>query len=151
MSKSPYGFPKYDIKEALKSIISSEDEKDVELTEKEFGIRKKQHELDLLREINESNKQDRTQRKEFSGKIFILLSVFISIVLLIVISCGITPLCFTLSDTILITLLTTTTVNVIGIFLFVVRYLFKANNICPNCGKTSHFRSTITNSIETSK
>jgi magnesium-transporting ATPase (P-type) len=66
--------------------------------------------------------QDRDQRKEFSIKIFWFLVVYIVVVFAYMFFSG-----FGLMDndtSVLITLLTTTTANVIGIFILVVKYLF---------------------------
>jgi len=72
--------------------------------------------------------QDVGERKNYANKLYKLLVCFLISVFLILISCGIKPLCFCLSEKIIITLLATTSANVIGIFLFVVKYLFKATD-----------------------
>lgn len=68
--------------------------------------------------------QNRLQRKEYADNIFAFLCVYMLFVFLILIGCGSYHAHFGLSDTVLITLITTTTANVIGIFVFVVKYLF---------------------------
>jgi len=68
--------------------------------------------------------QNRMQRKEYADNIFAFLCVYMLFVFLILIGCGNYYAHFELSDTVLITLITTTTANVIGIFIFVVKYLF---------------------------
>jgi uncharacterized membrane protein len=73
----------------------------------------------------ESNKQDRTERKKYAIYIFCFLCAFLGITLAIVIFTAIELFC--LSDTILITLLTTTSADIIGVFIIVVKYLFKPN------------------------
>jgi hypothetical protein len=78
----------------------------------------------IKREEIEVKKQDRLARKEYANKIFVMLVSFLRIVIGIV-GCSATAcLCFELSDTVLVALLTTSSANVIGIFLVVVRYLF---------------------------
>lgn len=94
----------------------------------------------LRKEELEGQKQDRIERKTFANKIFVFLSIFMSISLVILILVGLDFICFWLSDTVIIALLTTASANVIGIFLFVVRYLFKANQSCPHCGKSIVFK-----------
>jgi hypothetical protein len=91
----------------------------------------------------EGNKQDRLERKSFANKIFILLTCFLFISMIILFLNGLEAIYFHLSDTVLITLLATTTADVISIFLFVVRYLFRANQICPHCGKSHTFKEQI--------
>lgn len=86
----------------------------------------------------ESRKQDRRQRETFSNKIFKLLCFFLIIVgcIIFLSTLHIPPLMkyvhFRLSDNVVIALLTTSSANVIGIFIFVVKYLFnvpvKRNN-----------------------
>ena len=78
----------------------------------------------LKQEQLDSNKQDRIERKKFSDKIFWMVVSFLSTVLLIVIVCAIKCIPFTLSDSVLIALLTTTTANVIGVYMIVAKYLF---------------------------
>lgn len=70
----------------------------------------------------EDRKQDRDQRKKFSKYIFIFMCFYMFISLVIVFFCGFSLM--TLSDAVLITLLTTTLANVIGVFNFVAKYLF---------------------------
>lgn len=79
-------------------------------------------ELENLREDLEGKRQDRLQRGNFAGRIFILMCVYLAVVLCIVVSKG---LCWLLLDnTVINVLLTTTTANVIGIFIIVAKYLF---------------------------
>lgn len=67
-------------------------------------------------------KQDREQRKIFSYSLFGFMCLYMAASLAITILSG----CFALhlSDTVLITLLTTTLADVIGVFAFVAKYLF---------------------------
>jgi hypothetical protein len=104
----------------------------------------KKVETQLKREFLKGQEQDRTARDEFSKKIFRLLCCFLFAMFLLLTLSGIECNKFHLSDTILITLITTTTINVISIFVFVVKYLFKAN-ICHKCG----IRITQNTDIET--
>jgi hypothetical protein len=72
-----------------------------------------------------SNIQDRTERKNYANKVYKLVLGFLFVILLIVIATAIIPVKFYLSDSVLITLLTTASANVIGIFTIVMKYLFK--------------------------
>lgn len=86
-----------------------------------------------LRKLNEELKdlkQDRDERKSYASKLYWLVLIWLVVILLIVIFQGLrslpgTPFYFKLSDTVLITLITTTTANVAAFFLVVVRYLFR--------------------------
>lgn len=84
----------------------------------------------LKSEELESRKQDRGQREAFSNKIFKLLCIFLIAVgfLIFLSTLHIPPLMkyvhFRMSDNVTIALLTTASANVIGIFIFVVKYLF---------------------------
>lgn len=80
--------------------------------------------LEDSREELENKKQNRSQRKTYANKLFMFLCVYMALVFLVLFFCGFSLLGFTLSDTVLVALITTTTANVIGIFAFVVRYLF---------------------------
>lgn len=70
----------------------------------------------------QDREQDREQRKKYSYYIFIYICVYMLIVLSIVILTGARVL--NLADSILIALLTTTTANVLGLFVIVTKYLF---------------------------
>lgn len=80
------------------------------------------------REDLENKKQNRNQRKSYANKFFVFLCVYMGLVFLVLILCGFSLFGFTLSDTVLIALITTTTANVIGIFAFVIHYLFPTKN-----------------------
>lgn len=77
----------------------------------------------------ENKRQNRNQRKSYGNKLFVFLCVYMGLVFLVLFFCGFSLFGFTLSDTVLIALITTTTANVIGIFAFVVHYLFPTKNI----------------------
>lgn len=80
----------------------------------------------LLKESIENEKQNRGQRKIFSYSLFGFMCLYMATALVITILSG----CFTLylSDTVLVTLLTTTLADVIGVFAFVAKYLFHFSN-----------------------
>ena len=80
--------------------------------------------LEDSREELENKKQNRNQRKTYANKLFVFLCVYMTLVFLVLFFCGFSLFGFTLSDTVLVALITTTTANVIRIFAFVVRYLF---------------------------
>jgi uncharacterized membrane-anchored protein len=72
--------------------------------------------------------QNIEERKKYANRIFCLVCYWLVFVGVLVLLNGVQG-CFTwipfrLSDAVLIALITTTTINVIGVFLFVVRYLF---------------------------
>lgn len=69
-----------------------------------------------------SLKQDREQRKDFSSKIFLFMCIYMFVAIIIVFCCGFGWM--KLDSSVLITLLTTTLANVIGVFTFVAKYLF---------------------------
>lgn len=78
--------------------------------------------IERLSEEIEDLKQDRKQRKIFSYCIFGFMCLYMAASLVIVFLCGLGVM--TLDPSILITLLTTTLANVIGVFNFVAKYLF---------------------------
>lgn len=73
---------------------------------------------------NESDTQDRDQRKDFAERVYYFACVYMVFVFLILFLSGSTGTHFKLNDTVLVTLLRTTTANVIGVFAIVVTYLF---------------------------
>jgi len=70
-------------------------------------------------------KQDRTLRKEFGDKIYNFVAMYMFAVFFILVLSGISGNGFVLSDSVLITILGTTTANVIGILVIVTTYYFK--------------------------
>lgn len=73
-------------------------------------------------EAIKDQRQDREQRKVFSSRIFVFMCAYMGVAIIIVFLCGCRFM--TLDDSVLITLLTTTLANVIGVFNFVAKYLF---------------------------
>lgn len=70
--------------------------------------------------------QDRYERKKYAFRTFIFLCTFTSIILLIIVAAGFSSAVgFTLNDTVLIALITSSLATVVGIFILVMRYLFK--------------------------
>ncbi|OUN97749.1 hypothetical protein [Bacteroides clarus] len=101
--------------------LSKEDE---ERLRKEAEIDALQTENDIRKEELKGKIQDREQRKEFAIKIYHFLCFYLSSVLFLVILSATPLIKFELTEGIIITLLTTTTANIIGIFILVVKYLF---------------------------
>jgi hypothetical protein len=85
-------------------------------------VTKESIELDFRKEELESAKQDRAERKKYAFYIFWFLCSFLLIVLAIVIF--ITFKNNGLDNSVLITLMTTTSADIIGLFIIVVTYLF---------------------------
>lgn len=87
-----------------------------------------------LRRANEELKdlrQDRDERKSYAHKLYWLVLIWLLTILWIILlqGAGNIPFIgttFKLSDTVLITLITTTTANVAAFFLVVVKYLFRS-------------------------
>ena len=106
--------------EAKTSLSNSETE---QMKEREC-LRQMKISNDKIAEEIESLKQDRDQRKQFEERIFLSVQNYMIIIVCLLFVQGFHVLYFSLSDTVLVALLGTTTVNVIGIFAFVARYLF---------------------------
>lgn len=88
----------------------------------EIALTQQRVDIEKLKEELESLKRDRQQRKVLSIALFIFMCVYMAVALLIVFLCGLFVMY--LSDTVLVTLLTTTLADVIGIFSFVTKYLY---------------------------
>jgi hypothetical protein len=73
-------------------------------------------------------KQNLEARKSYAKKIFIMVSIWLGLMILIIIFQGVGSI--KLSDSVLITLITTTTLNVITLFYFIIKNLF------PDLSKT---------------
>ncbi|MCR8918387.1 hypothetical protein [Bacteroides sp. ET225] len=79
---------------------------------------------EALEEENRGDSQDRDQRKDFAERIYSFAAIYMFGVFVILFLSGTQTTNFKLSDNVLITLLGTTTANVIGILIIVVTYLF---------------------------
>ncbi|MBB6109746.1 hypothetical protein SAMN05421821_105164 [Mucilaginibacter lappiensis] len=71
-------------------------------------------------------RQDRRERKKYADSVFTLVAIWLMFVLLIFMWYGMGKLQY--SDNVIIALLTTSTANVIFIFNFVMKYLFKSQD-----------------------
>lgn len=109
-------------KDASVNVKSVYENVNIELAKEQ--LREAQLRNEALEEGNIGEKQDRGQRKDFAERIFSFVSIYMAFVFLILFISGTTTTNFYLSDTVLITLLGTTTANVIGILIIVVTYLF---------------------------
>ena len=77
---------------------------------------------EALEEENRGDSQDRDQRKDFAERIYSFAAIYMFGVFVILFLSGTQTTNFKLSDNVLITLLGTTTANVIGILIIVVTY-----------------------------
>ena len=68
--------------------------------------------------------QDREQRKEYAGHVFLLVVLWLAAVGMIVLMHGAKNCAFALSTTVLTTLIGSTTASVLGLFAIVANYLF---------------------------
>jgi hypothetical protein len=86
-------------------------------------VRKGHAEASIIESDVADRVQDRGQRQEYANKIFYLVAIFVISVLLIVVNSR----RLGLSDAVIITLVTTSMTTVIGIFVFVAKYLFRTD------------------------
>ncbi len=85
-------------------------------------LEKQSLELQMLKAQIRKFEDDNTGRREFSRSIFTVTVIWMFLVLMIVIQCANGK--WRLDNSVLIALITTTTANVIGIFIIVANYLF---------------------------
>lgn len=101
--------------------VVKEERKELE-GEKLQELEKKALELQLVKAQIRKFEDDNTGRREFSRSIFTVTVIWMFLVLMIIIQCANGK--WQLSDSVLIALITTTTANVIGVFIIVANYLF---------------------------
>lgn len=106
------------------SNVSEKKYDDIEGRIKEQELIKLQYENDARKVENESETQNKQQRKDFAERIYSFAAIYMLGVFLLLFLSGTETTDFKLSDNVLITLLGTTTANVIGILIIVVTYLF---------------------------
>ena len=97
--------------------------KNIDIQLKEEELKKARLMNEALKGENENNSQERGQRKNYAKNVFIFVMAYMVIVLAILFIQGFCT-CFYLSDSVLITLLGTTTANVISVLVIVMAYLF---------------------------
>lgn len=97
--------------------------KNIDIQLKEEELKKARLMNEALKGENEDNSQERGQRKNYAKNVFIFVMAYMVIVLAILFIQGFCT-CFYLSDSVLITLLGTTTANVISVLVIVMAYLF---------------------------
>src|SRR5690606_27835421 len=90
-----------------------------EYLDRQYELEQKRIETAVRKHDLKQRKQEHKQRVGYARKIFFLISIWLVIILLIVIASGTNCKYFTLeiSDRVLITLLTTTTITVLGLFI----------------------------------
>jgi len=122
------GDEKQDISATIKKAVDKTPKP--ELTENDGKIEAAEHEaamLDRARRSQIENKgllEEQKQRRVYANRMFWLLCIWLIAVALIILLSGWSTWEFQLSDSVLITLITGVSVNVIGLFAIVVRYLF---------------------------
>ena len=89
-----------------------------------FQAEKLQLEITRLSDENDALRDVHELRKEYIPKLFILTVVWLGFVVFLLLMVAQGARTFYLSDSVLIALITSTTVNVIGIFLIAARWLF---------------------------
>ena len=106
-------------------FISSSSTSSVD-AEKDYSEQMQLLEFRQREEEIEGMKQDREQRRQFASKIFCRVMIYLFTTIAILVACAAVCACGlpTLSDSVLIALLTTASANVIGLLMVVVRYLF---------------------------
>lgn len=105
----------------LDDLLKGAGDSGVEGKELDFDIN-----LNLTRQEISDRIQDRNERKKYAYRTFIFLSVFTFLVLTIVFLAGFsTQLNFKLSEPVLIALITSSLASIVGIFILVMRYLFR--------------------------
>lgn len=119
------------IKELLEQIGSSDTvQSDVNYEYNNVDLQLKEEELKKARLLNEALKgenegdtQDRNQRRIFAISVFLFVVLYMAAVMTILFIQGFSD-SFYLDKSVLITLLATTTANVLGVLVIVVTYLF---------------------------
>lgn len=105
------------------STVKHKNYDDVEERIRKEELRKLELQNESLEGENKGDAQDREQRKDFADRIFSFVCNYMIFVCIVLFLKANTPQLY-LSDNVIITLLGTTTANVIGILIIVVTYLF---------------------------
>lgn len=87
-----------------------------------------------LKEANKTRAQNNVERKKYAGWIFLLTCVWASLIFVLIFFVGFSMM--TISDSIIVTLISSTTINFFGFFFLVVKYLFNTGNAEPSNGSS---------------
>lgn len=79
-----------------------------------------------LREGNKTRAQNNVERKKYAGFIFLLTCIWACLIFVLIFFVGFSVM--KISDSIIITLISSTTINFFGFFFLVVKYLFNTGN-----------------------
>ena len=110
----------------------------------DLGIDLEEHklafQLDCLQQELQALKDTHGLRLSYTGRIFWLVVAWLACVVICVIFSGFKYKGFGLSDSVLIAFITSTTVNVVGLFVLVAKWMFPSGNSAPD-GKELHSRA----------
>jgi len=95
----------------------------------QFEVQKLQHEVDSLKQRLQESIDTHKLRLNYANKVFLLVLFWLLCVITSVFLAGIKPLGFVLSDNVLIAFITSTTLNVVGLFAIVAKWMFPQNGI----------------------
>lgn len=87
-----------------------------------------QHQINSLEQQLQENIDNHKLRTKYANKIFVLVCVWLGCVIVTVLFVGFELYGFKLSDKVLMTFIATTTLNVLGIFAIVAKWMFQQNN-----------------------
>lgn len=85
---------------------------------------KLQYQIDALKQANQESADNHRLRTEFAHNLFLLVCTWLICVIAAVLMVGFKFLGFYLADNVLIVFITTTTINVLGLFVIVAKWLF---------------------------
>ena len=123
-------FRKTDVKNVKAAIAQTPQDTDtsaVTISEENYLDRQVEREVRLeelrtLQEFNKALAQNNAERKIYAKLIFVITCVWTAAIFVIIFLVGFRKM--TISDTIVVTLISSTTVNFFGFFYLVVKYLF---------------------------
>lgn len=93
-----------------------------------YQLQHMQVQLDTLSHNLQESRDNHKLRMDYANKIFILVCLWLGCVILSVLLAGFKIFNFSLSDKVLITFITSTTINVLGLFAIVAKWLFQQND-----------------------
>ncbi|MEJ7586561.1 MAG: hypothetical protein WKI04_03255 [Ferruginibacter sp.] len=98
--------------------------KEIEDLDKKYSYLIQAQKIKALETYNNTISQNISERKKYATKIFRLTVSWTTAIFFVIFLNGFAFHCFYISDKVLITLITTTTINFLGFFLLVTKYLF---------------------------
>ena len=118
------------IRNRVKQAVAHDEPEEIESSPPDLKLSLAEHrdrfEIDSLRQKQRETEDLHDLRVDYTGNIFKLVCVWLACVIVCVTLSGFKLLGFSLSDAVLVAFITSTTINVVGLFIVVAKWMYPA-------------------------